>query len=149
MLKVLGVVEVDGRTGGVHVQQLPVRARREAHSRPSLELDFSHDAPAFEVERPELVVADLAPNAVRPLAAGCEREAHRFARPEGEKVYGPIHEIDASDPHHRAAVHWIRGAEESRVEAALLVDVVREEKVQAAYALLEESARQLPAVDLF
>src|SRR5579885_3381100 len=86
MLEVGGRVAVDRRAGGRDVELAAVRAHHETHARPAVELRLAQHSARIEIERPELIVAGLAVNAVGALAIRRQAEAHGLTRPERIKV---------------------------------------------------------------
>src|SRR5690349_4843376 len=69
------VVQIDGVAGVVDVEDLPVRAGFEGHARTPRKLGAPRDTMILEIERPELIVADLVHEAVAHLPSRRHREA--------------------------------------------------------------------------
>src|SRR3954470_10053602 len=70
VLEVARRVAIDRRAGRRDVQLAAVGADDESHARTSGEFRFPDDASRIEIERPELVVADLVVDSVGALAIG-------------------------------------------------------------------------------
>src|SRR5262245_30015537 len=73
------VVAVDRAARDADVELRAVRADHQPHAGAAAEGDLGVHAAALEVERPELVVADLVVDPVRAVAPRREREAHLLA----------------------------------------------------------------------
>src|SRR5688572_18410955 len=150
-LERIHVADLDRRTGAVEVNELPIRAGRDAHAGTSLELDLAQHPLVLEVERPELPVTYLLHQAVRALAPGGDRDAARRRRTwwsEHVPVDRSRHEVGARNSHQRAPVYRIGDTKETRVIARLLVELRKEVCRKAAEALLEERAGNLPSLHL-
>src|SRR5687767_512074 len=141
-----GVVNVDGFSSLIHIEQPAVRRHAQRHARPAFKRRAVQQAALFDVERPKFITADLLHQAVAALPIRRHREAHTLGRANRREVNALGDEIDAAEPHDATAVQRILDGEQAGKEAGLVIEVVDGTKVHPAEPRLERPAEG-PGVD--
>src|SRR5688572_16191680 len=141
------VVNVDGFSRLIHIEQPAVRRHAQRHARPAFERRAIQQPPLLDVEGPEFIPADLLHQPVTALAIRRHREAHTLGRANWREVNALRDEIHAAEPHDATAVHRILNSEQAGKEAGIVIEVVDGTKVHTAKPRLERPAEG-PSVDL-
>src|SRR5688572_14831721 len=142
-----GVVNVDGFSSLIHIEQPAVRRHAQRHARPAFKRRAVQQTALFDVERPEFIAANLLHQAVTALAISRHREAHTLGWSNRREVNAFGNEIDAAEPHDAAAVQRILNGEKAGEEAGVVIKVVDGTEVHPAEPWLERPAER-PGVDL-
>src|SRR5687767_13541729 len=147
VLVVRGIVEIDGVTGLINIEDLAVGAGLKCHARASGKLRLAVQAPVLQIESPKFISSNLLHQAVTVLATRGKRKADKSGRTEGIEIDALLWQIHSGHSHQAAVLHGVLYRKKPRKKARLLVDLVHGSEVDPAEAILDRT-RDFPLIHL-